>query len=88
MGKEAGGDETAYEEEKDYSNHIVKHGTVQEERDSLCGKLCFFSVYFADPVFDAAVRDHSVRSAYESGFYAGSDRDCTVFGGTACRFSD
>ena len=28
MGKVTGGDENAYEEEKDYSDHIVKHGTV------------------------------------------------------------
>lgn len=71
--KAAGGDNTAYEEEKDYPNHIVKHGTVQEERDSLCGKLCLFSVYFADPVFDVAVRDHSVRAAYESRLHEGGD---------------
>ena len=73
MGKVTGGDENAYEEEKDYSDHIVEHGTVQEERDSLCGKLCLFPVYFADSVFDAAMCDYSVCPAYESGLYAGSD---------------
>lgn len=71
--KEAGGDETAYEEEKDHSNHIVEHGTVQEERDSLCGKLCFFPVYFVDSIFDAAMCDYSVCPTYESRLYAGSD---------------
>ena len=73
MEKVAGGDKNAYEEEKDYSDHIVKHGTVQEERDSLCGKLCLFPVYFTDSVFDAVVCDHSVCPANESGLYAGCD---------------
>lgn len=73
MGKVTGGDENAYEEEKDHSNHIVEHGTVQEERDSLCGKLCFFPVYFVDSVFDAAVCDHSVCTSYKGGLHEGSD---------------
>lgn len=64
---------TAYAEEKDHSNHIVVYGAVKEERDSLCGKLCLFPVYFSVPIFDAAVCDHSVCTSYKGGLHEGSD---------------
>lgn len=64
---------TAYDEEKDHSNHIIVYGAVKEERDSLRGKLCLFPVYFSDSVFDAAVCDHSVCTSYKGGLHEGSD---------------
>mgnify|MGYP004660941857 FL=1 len=64
---------TAYDEEKDHSNHIIVYGAVKEECDSLCGKLCLFPVYFSDSVFDAAVCDHSVCASYKGGLHASGD---------------
>ena len=64
---------TAYAEEKDQSGGGGGGGGGKEERDSLCGKLCLFPVYFSDSVFDAAVCDHSVCTSYKGGLHEGSD---------------